>query len=77
MKTNPTNPEPFESTYALILRSEDKKQRVSEAVICALLLMSTGSALWQLGQHPFVVPTTLRMHSTSITQAADVQPRGS
>jgi hypothetical protein len=76
MKTNPTNPEPFESTYALILRSEDKKQMVSEIVICALLLLSTGSALWQFGQHPFTVPTTLRMHSTSIVQAANVQQRG-
>lgn len=76
MKTNSTPPEPFESTYALIVRSEDKNQGLSEAVIYALLLISAVSALWQFGQYPFTVPTTLRPHSTSFAQAAKVQQRG-
>ncbi len=73
MKANTTSPEGFESTYAMILRSEEKERSISEIAVYAVLIMSTVFSVWQLGQYPFMVPTSLRTHSSSIAQSIDSQ----
>jgi hypothetical protein len=56
MHTNPAKTEEFESTYALIVRSEERPRNTFETLIYAVLIVSTMFALSQFGQHPFVVP---------------------
>ncbi len=73
MKPETTTPEEFESTYALILRSDEKERNVSETVIYLLLILSTVFSIWEVAQQPFQVPTNLIIRSAPVAQAADGQ----
>ncbi len=57
MKTISTNPEAFESTYALLVRSEEK-QRV-ETLIYTLLIVSTIFAVLQFGRQAAMMPSSV------------------
>jgi hypothetical protein len=37
----------FESTYALLVRSEEKKRNVLEILVYALIILSTVFSIWQ------------------------------
>ena len=69
MKTNTPTFEQFESTYAMLLRSEEKERSASEMLIYALLILSAVFSIWQLALLPITVPTNL-LHGVSATQAA-------
>lgn len=56
MKTDIDDCPLFESTYALIVRSEERPRSVFEVLVYALLIVSTVFALSQFGSHPFTVP---------------------
>ncbi len=73
MKPNTTTSEEFESTYALILRSEEKERSVSETVIYLLLILSAVFSIWQVAQQPFRVPTNLIIRSAPFAKTAEVQ----
>ena len=68
MKTISTNPETFESTYALLVRSEEK-QRV-ETLIYTLLIVSTIFAVLQFGRQAAMMPSSIAHVSTTATAAA-------
>ncbi len=68
MKTISTNPEAFESTYALLVRSEEK-QRV-ETLIYTLLIVSTIFAVLQFGRQAAMMPSSIAHVSTTATAAA-------
>ena len=68
MKTISTNPEAFESTYALLVRSEEK-QRV-ETLIYTLLIVSTIFAVLQFGRQAAMMPSSIAHVSTTATDAA-------
>jgi len=68
MKTISTNPEAFESTYALLVRSEEK-QRV-ETLIYTLLIVSTIFAVLQFGRQAAMMPSNIAHVSTTATAAA-------
>ena len=68
MKTISTNPEAFESTYALLVRSEEK-QRV-ETLIYTLLIVSTIFAVLQFGRQAAMMPSNIAHVSTTPTAAA-------
>ena len=68
MKTISTNPETFESTYALLVRSEEK-QRV-ETLIYTLLIVSTIFAVLQFGREAAMMPSSIAHVSTTATAAA-------
>jgi hypothetical protein len=61
----------FESTYAMLVRSEEKERSASETVIYGLLVLSAVASILQLALHPVIVPTNL-VRSASVTQAAHV-----
>ncbi len=73
MKAQITTPEEFESTYALILRSEEKERSLSETVIYLLLILSAVFSIWQVAHQPFRVPTSLIMRGAQLTHSADTQ----
>jgi len=68
MKTTYTNPEAFESTYALLVRSEEK-QRV-ETLIYTLLIVSTVFAVLQFGRQAAMMPSKIAHVSTTVSAAA-------
>ena len=68
MKTISTKPETFESTYALLVRSEEK-QRV-ETLIYALLIVSTIFAVLQFGRQATMMPSSIARVSTTLSAPA-------
>jgi len=68
MKTISTNPEAFESTYALLVRSEEKQH--VETLIYTLLIVSTIFAVLQFGRQAAMMPSSIAHVSTTATAAA-------
>jgi hypothetical protein len=45
----------FESTYALIVRSEEKSRTILETVLYAIFILSVVAGIWQFAQTPVKV----------------------
>ncbi|MEY2485044.1 MAG: hypothetical protein QOH39_692 [Verrucomicrobiota bacterium] len=45
-----------ESTYALLVRSEEKSRGAAEAVAYTIFVLSAVFAIWQFAQHPVKIP---------------------
>jgi hypothetical protein len=59
LQANLIMPEPRdqrESTYALLIRSEEKSRNVFEMVIYPLLILGPLIAIWQFAQQPVNIP---------------------
>jgi hypothetical protein len=52
MKTSQTNNNTEESTYALLVRSEDKKRALLETILCGLVILSALAAILQFADQP-------------------------
>lgn len=59
-----------ESTYALIVRSEEKSRSVLEVVLYACLILSAIFTIWQFANQPVVVPAAGLSPSTDIAAAS-------
>jgi hypothetical protein len=70
MKTISTYPETFESTYALLVRSEEKQRSRFETLIYTLLIASTMFAVSQFGRQAALMPSSIARLSTSASTAA-------
>jgi hypothetical protein len=46
----------FESTYALLVRSEEKKRNVLEIVVYALFILSAVFSIWQFAHQTVAFP---------------------
>ena len=68
MKTISTNPEAFESTYALLVRSEEKQR--FETLVYALLIASTTFAVVQFGCQAAIMPASIARVPTTVSAAA-------
>ena len=73
MKTNTHSTEGFESTYALIVRSEEKERSVFENVAYFVFILSVIFSIYQAARQPFTVPVAGLIHTTSIAQSANTQ----
>ena len=71
MKPHTPTPEEFESTYALILRSEEKERSASETIVYLLLILNAVFSIWQVAQQPFHVPTNLIVRSAPLAQTVE------
>jgi len=69
MKTSSQNPAPFESTYALIMRCEEKQRSRFETLVYALLLASTLLAMSQFCLGAFVAPGGMTRDATRPAEA--------
>jgi hypothetical protein len=76
MKHITDNPEEFESTYALIVRSEEKERSVSEGAVFALVMLSAIFTIWQVARQPITLPTDGIIHTSSFAQSATTQSSG-
>ena len=52
MKTNQPNNNVEESTYALLVRSEEKKRALFETIVYGLIILSTVAAILQFADQP-------------------------
>jgi hypothetical protein len=68
MKNQTLSTEGFESTYALIVRSEEKERGIFEGAVYFAVVLSALFTIWQVAKQPVEMPTTI--HTTSITQSA-------
>lgn len=69
MKTPSTTAEHFESTYALIVRSEEKQRSRLEMLLYTLLIASALFAVSQFGREALTIPMTLAKSSAIPTTA--------
>jgi hypothetical protein len=70
MKANSTSPEGFESTYALLMRSEEKHRSRFETLIYTILIVSTIFAVLQFGRQAVVMPSNIAHLSNPAPAAA-------
>lgn len=65
--------EGFESTYALIVRSEEKERNLFEGAVYLALILSAVVSIWQAAHQPITFVRTSA--PTSIAQTADTNHR--
>jgi hypothetical protein len=73
MKTQ-THSEGFESTYALIVRSEEKERGLFEGAVYFAVVLSALFSIWQVATQP-APPTLSSVHTSSIEQSANPNQR--
>jgi hypothetical protein len=67
MKNQTHSADGFESTYALIVRSEEKERGIFEGAVYFAVVLSALFSIWQVGRQPIPLPLT-SVHTTSISQ---------
>jgi hypothetical protein len=65
MNTNQTTP--HESTYALLMRSEEKPRTLLEMIVYGLFILSAVAAIWQFAQQPIPLPLSAMPRTASET----------
>jgi hypothetical protein len=71
MKQNTLSTEGFESTYALLVRSEDQERTVFEDVAFLVFILSAIFSIWHVAQQPVALPKDGVIHTTSAAYSAD------
>jgi hypothetical protein len=74
MKNETLTADGFESTYALIVRSEEKERSIFEGAVYFAVVLSALFSLWQFAKQPVDLPLT-SVHTTAITQSAHLNQR--
>jgi hypothetical protein len=69
MKTETYSAEGFESTYALLMRSEEKERSIFEGAVYFAVVLSALITLWHAATQQIALPLT-SVHTTSISQSA-------
>ncbi len=62
--------ETFESTYSMLVRSEEKERSLSETAVYLLLIVSTAFSIWQAAHQRVIVPASFG--TPSFAQSAHV-----
>jgi hypothetical protein len=76
MKHTTETPQGFESTYALIVRSEERERGVTEGAVFLLFMLSVLFSIWQVAQQPITLPTDGIIHTTSFAESAKTPSPG-
>ena len=71
MKLNTLSVEGFESTYALLVRSEEKERNMFEGAAFLVFILSAVFSIWQVAQQPVALPKDNVIHTTSLVQSTD------
>jgi hypothetical protein len=70
MKNQTYSAEGFESTYALLVRSEEKERSIFEGAVYFAVVLSALFSIWQFARQPVELPLTT-VHTTSLSQSAN------
>jgi hypothetical protein len=71
MKKNTLSAEGFESTYALLVRSEEKERGMFEGAAYLVFILSALFSIWNVAQQPVELPKDGVIHTMSVAQRAD------
>jgi hypothetical protein len=71
MKQNTLSADGFESTYALLVRSEEKERGMFEGAAYLVFILSAIFSIWQVAQQPVALAKDNVIHTTSLAQSAD------
>ncbi len=71
MKQNTLSAEGFESTYALLIRSEEKERSMFEGAAYLVFILSAVFSIWHVAHQPIALPKGDVIHTTSIAQSAN------
>jgi hypothetical protein len=66
MKQNTLSVEGFESTYALLVRSEEKERSAFEGIAYLIFILSAVFSIWLVAHQPVELPKSPIIHTTSI-----------
>jgi hypothetical protein len=69
MKTNQSPNQFQESTYALLVRSEEKERSFFETIAYGLFVLSAVAAIWQFAAQPVKLPVDALPRTVSVAQA--------
>ena len=69
MKTNQSINEVQESTYALLVRSEEKERSLFETIVYGFFIMSAVAAIGQFALQPVSLPLENMPQTASVKQA--------
>ena len=75
MKQNTLSAEGFESTYALLVRSEEKERSLFEDAAYLIFILSAVFSIWLMLHQPVELPKGDVIHTTSVAQHADTHQR--
>jgi hypothetical protein len=70
MKTTTTNGEKFESTYALLVRLEEKQRSRFEIFVYTILIVSTTFAVAQFGRQASMMPPSITHVVTAVSASS-------
>jgi len=76
MKKNTLSAEGFESTYALLVRSEEKERSMFEGAAYLVFILSAVFSIWNVAQQPIALPKDGVIHTTPVAQCADSHQQG-
>ena len=71
MKKNILSAKGFESTYALLVRSEEKERGMFEGAAYLVFILSALFSIWNVAQQPVELPKDGVIHTMSVAQRAD------
>ena len=69
MKQTTLSTEGFESTYALLIRSEEKERGLFEGIAYLVFILSAVFSIWHVAQQPVELPVAI--HTTSSAQSIE------
>ena len=75
MKNTTHSAEGFESTYALIIRSEEKERGIFEGAAYLVALLSAVFSIWHAAHQPVHLRQSPVVNTTAITQSAPTYHR--
>jgi hypothetical protein len=70
MNQNTLSAEGFESTYALLVRSEENDRSMFEGVAYLVFILSAVFSIWNVAQQPIALPKDGVIHTTSVSRSA-------
>ena len=73
MKHETLSTDGFESTYALLVRSEEKERNMFEGAAYLALILSAVFSIWQMVQQPITLPKGNVIHTTRVAQSIENQ----
>jgi TRAP-type uncharacterized transport system fused permease subunit len=62
----------YESTYALLVRSEEKNRSLLETVVYAIFILSAVFSIWQFANQPMMLPLKSIHTSAAVTCDATI-----
>jgi TRAP-type uncharacterized transport system fused permease subunit len=62
----------YESTYALLVRSEEKSRSLLETLVYAIFILSAVFSIWQFAHQPMMLPLKSIHTSAAVTCDATI-----